>query len=162
MRLEELTRLDICPFDQGVLSDSLSGDETEKEQKAHFILMLRYLALFVEQCQLPFSVPRLNVTLERQSLYKAFSSPFKETKVAMIKQLFEEVMLGSGWSYGICGLKKQKWEARCSCAPYAGKGQHNRLGTGIEPGAGAFSSGAGEVPVCKACCLLEPTGGSLS
>lgn len=108
MRLEELTRLDICPFDQGVLSDILGGDETEKEEKAHFVLMLRYLALFAEQCQLPFSVPRLNVTLERQKPNNPYFIPFKKTKVAMMKQLFEEVMLRSGWGYGICGLEDGK------------------------------------------------------
>lgn len=108
MKLEELAQLNICPFDQGALSDGIEGDETEREEKAHFVLMLRYLALFIKQCQLPFSIPQLCLTLERKSVYNSYNSTFEKTKETKMKQLYEEILLRSGWSYGICGLKNGK------------------------------------------------------
>ena len=108
MRLEELAQLNICPFDQGAMSDGMDGDETEREEKAHFVLMLRYLALFIKQCRLPFSIPQLSLALERKSRHDSYGSAFRVTRMTMMKQLCEEILVGSGWSYGICGLKDGK------------------------------------------------------
>lgn len=108
MNREELTQFNICPFNMGALSDGIDGEETEREEKAHFVLLLRYLALFVKQCQLPFSIPHLSMTLERKNIYSFRDFTFQVTKTTMMKQLCEEIMLKSGWSYGICALKNGK------------------------------------------------------
>ena len=107
MEQEELLRLNICPFDSAVISDSMDGKETEGEEKAHFIIMLRYLALLIQQCQVAFSIPQITECLKRTDCNKSRFSGFTGWRRLELEKMQKEILVNSGWCYGQCRLEKK-------------------------------------------------------
>ncbi len=108
MKQEELLRLNICPFDSAVMNDSMAGKETEGEEKAHFIIMLRYLALFVQQCWVTFSIPQITECLKRTDCSRSYHPYFTAQRREILVELQKEILVKSGWSYGKGRLEKRK------------------------------------------------------
>lgn len=109
MKQEELLQLNICPFDYGAISDRMEGKETEGEEKACFILMLRYLALLIKQCRIAFSVPQITEYLNREQCRRScFHTGFSLKRQGMMKEIQKEILLNSGWSYGKGRLEEQQ------------------------------------------------------
>lgn len=102
---EELRQLDVTPFDCGAMADGMEGRMTEREDTAQFVVMLRYLDLFARQMEIPAVIPQLNVCLKRNARYQSGYSGFYKSKKEIMKQLYENIMLGTGWSYGVCKMK---------------------------------------------------------
>lgn len=108
MKQEELLRLNICPFDGAVMNDSMDGKETEGEEKAHFVIMLRYLALLMQQCQVTFSIPQITECLKRTDCRRFYCSNFTAQRRNMLEELQKEILTNSGWSYGKGRLEKER------------------------------------------------------
>lgn len=107
MEQEELLRLDICPFDNAVMSDSMDGKETEGEEKAHFIIMLRYLALLMQQCRVTFSIPQMTECLKRSDCSRSSFSQYSGWRRLKLEEMQKEILVNSGWCYGQCRLEKR-------------------------------------------------------
>lgn len=106
---KDLTRFNLCPFGKDAMSDELNGKKTEGEETAHFILMLRYLALLIKQCQVTFSIPKVTVCLREISCrgYTGMRSSFTLQRENMLESLLEDILVNSGWSYGKGKLKEK-------------------------------------------------------
>lgn len=104
MRTEELLKFDIMPFDCGTMADGMSGHITEREDTAQLAVMLRYLDLLARQIGISFKIPLINVCLPRENDYgSVYSKPYK-LKAEIMKQLYDSIMMGTGWSYGTCRM----------------------------------------------------------
>lgn len=109
MKQEELLRLNICPFDNGAIGDHMERKETEGEEKAHFILVLRYLTLLIERFGFTFLVPQLTEYLNREQCCRPyFHSAFSLKRQKMLRELKKEILTNSGWSYGKGRMREQK------------------------------------------------------
>lgn len=100
----DLRHLDIMPFDSGVMTDYMDGRITEEEEKAQFAVMLRYLDLLARHMGVPFEIPLMNVCLKRQGCCRSTYSDFHKSKAEIMRRLYDSIMLGTGWSYGVCRI----------------------------------------------------------
>lgn len=107
MKQEELLRINICPFDGAVMIDSMDGKETEGEEKAHFIIMLRYLALLMQQCQVTFSIPQITECLKRTDCNRSNFSCVTEWRRSELENMQKIILINSGWYCGQCRLEKK-------------------------------------------------------
>lgn len=100
----DLRHLDIMPFDSGVMADCMDGHATEEEEKAQFAVMLRYLDLLARQMGIPFEIPLMNICLKRQGCYSGAYCDFRKSRTEIMRRLYDSIMLGAGWSYGMCRI----------------------------------------------------------
>lgn len=136
MDLEEILRLDMCPFDYGAMEGHFRNDTDGAllEKEAQFSLFLRYMDSFMNRYGLPLSVPERNCYMEkhrRGTLYRSDKmTDFILAKREMITELFRKVMLFCGWEIGSIQIKEkdqlpelfpenavslQEWECIYSC-----------------------------------------------
>lgn len=109
MNQEQLLRLNICPFNNDVMCDIMDGRETEGEEKAHFILMLRYLTLLMQRCQVTFPIPQITECLKRNKGEDVYHfSGFTSKRRNLLEDFQKEILINSGWSYGKGRLKEKK------------------------------------------------------
>ena len=114
MDLEEILRLDMCPFDywamEGHFRNDTDGALLEKE--AQFSLFLRYMDSFMDRYGLPLSVPERNCYMEkhcRGTLYRSDKmTDFILAKREMITELFRKVMLFCGWEIGSVQMEAEE------------------------------------------------------
>lgn len=106
MDLEEILRLDICPFDYGAMEEHFRRDSGEAllEKEAQLSLFLRYMDSFMARCGLPLPVPERNCYMERYRTGMLYGSDkmskYILAKREMITELFRKIMLFSGWEIG--------------------------------------------------------------
>ena len=106
MDLEEMLRLDICPFDYGAMEEHFRRDSDEAllEQEAQFSLFLRYMDIFMNRCGLPLTVPERNCYMGKYRSHTLYGSDkmskFILAKRETITELFRNIMLFSGWEIG--------------------------------------------------------------
>lgn len=104
MELEEILQLDRRPFDsltEGWGQDR-EAEESFLEEEAHFVLFLRYMALFISQCGYHFPVPLRNCYISKRKDQMLCHSdgtgrdiqPRSQTMTAF----FREIMGHCGWS----------------------------------------------------------------
>ncbi|WP_304428972.1 hypothetical protein [uncultured Acetatifactor sp.] len=104
MTAEELRQMDITPFDCGAMADGMDGCLSEREETALFTVMLRYLNLLVSRTGLSFEIPLMNLCLNRDDRYSSVTFGFHKRKTEIMKRLYDNIMLGAGWGYGICRI----------------------------------------------------------
>lgn len=109
MTLEELRNIDLMPFDGGAMADGMDGRLTEREDRAQFAVVLRYLDLLVRNMGIPLEIPLMAACLERNSRHSAYSG-FPKLKAEVMKRLYDSIMVGTGWSYGICRIGASRLE----------------------------------------------------
>lgn len=103
MTLEELRNIELMPFDGGVMAYGMAGHMTEQEDRAQFALVLRYLDLLVRRMGIPLEIPLMTACLKRNRYDRVYSG-FHKLKAEVMKQLYDSIMLGTGWSYGMCRI----------------------------------------------------------
>lgn len=114
MEWEELEQMNICPFNSSPFHDAVTNNyldrgKIEREELARFILLLRYLALLTEQCQMTFFIPQISVCLTSKNCNGGIMSPsFYNKRMDILEGLLEEILVKSGWSYGKGKLKRRQ------------------------------------------------------
>lgn len=104
MTLEDLQRLDITPFDGGVMADGMDDCITEREDRAQFAVMLRYLDLLARRTGIGIEIPVMNTCLKRGYRDYGPYSGFRKSKMEIMRRLYDNIILGTGWSYGVCKI----------------------------------------------------------
>lgn len=150
MELEEILRLDMCPFDYGAMEGHFrrGTDEALLEKETQFSLFLRYMDSFTSLCGLPVKVPEWKFYMERHRAGTLYGSNKRTNALfemgEMITGFFRDIMLFSGWEIGSIQIKEkdqlpklfpenavslQEWECIYSCMTGFGalkeKGFHN-------------------------------------
>lgn len=113
MDLDEVLRLDACPFDYGAMGGGFRRDTVEvmMEEKAQFALFLRYMDRFTDQCGLSLSVPKWNYCMEKKRINASCiydeMTGFISMKRKIITELFRDIMIFCGWGIGSIRLEKE-------------------------------------------------------
>jgi hypothetical protein len=135
MDLEEILRLDMCPFDYGAMEGHFRRDSDEAllEKEAQLSLFLRYMDGFTSLCGLPVKVPEWKFYMERHPTGTLHGSNERANSLfgmrEMITGFFRDIMLFSGWEIGCIQMKEeqlpeffpknavslQEWESIYSC-----------------------------------------------
>lgn len=136
MDLEEILRLDICPFDYGAMEGHFRRDSDEAlwEKEAQFSLFLRYMDRFTNQYGLSIPVLERNCFMERHRAGTLYGSNKRTNSLfemgEMTTGFFRDIMLFSGWEIGSIQIKEkdqlpelfpenavslQEWECIYSC-----------------------------------------------
>lgn len=114
MEWEELEQMNISPFNSGpfhgaVTNNCLDRGKIEREELAQFILLLRYLALLTEQCQVAFFIPQISVCLTLKKYNRGtMSASFCSKRRDILEGLLEEILIKSGWRYGKGKLRRKQ------------------------------------------------------